>query len=373
MPLALAPFIPQELFDHIIDHLHNEYSTLLNCSLVCQAWVPSSRLHLFSQIFLTIPKFQEGTFIGPVLTGACTRLFDLLTKSPEIVPHIHELSITCSDPVDDPTPATVVEAEAPVYGLVVEEKLPPLLSMLSSLRRFAFVSGGNMSWANIPECLRRAINDVFSLSTLTYVRLCSWIFPDPSSFTALLGQSPNLKGLALWGITFGPDSLVPLFSVLSLTDADSIKPDENNDEEMPLTTAKLGPNLEFLTLDYIDFTPLGDWLLTQPSLLGLIGLRELRVAHSNIKSIERLLRGLGDSLQHFHLKPGPLGCEYHSFLLSASWRILIPDYSTAHRARSKRWTPIHTIYPRTQHPSPILGNHSPLNPLGSQTPRKLCH
>lgn len=38
---------PQEIIDNVIDHLHQDKSTLKSCSLVCRAWDPSSSWHLF--------------------------------------------------------------------------------------------------------------------------------------------------------------------------------------------------------------------------------------------------------------------------------------------------------------------------------------
>ncbi|EKM54060.1 uncharacterized protein PHACADRAFT_60584, partial [Phanerochaete carnosa HHB-10118-sp] len=39
---------PPELFDSVIDHLHDDKAALHKCSLVCKDWVPSSTFHLFS-------------------------------------------------------------------------------------------------------------------------------------------------------------------------------------------------------------------------------------------------------------------------------------------------------------------------------------
>ncbi|KAH0583500.1 hypothetical protein H2248_009127 [Termitomyces sp. 'cryptogamus'] len=47
LPISLSQEIPQELYERIIDHLHNDIMSLLACSLVCRAWVPASRYHLF--------------------------------------------------------------------------------------------------------------------------------------------------------------------------------------------------------------------------------------------------------------------------------------------------------------------------------------
>ncbi|EMD37467.1 hypothetical protein CERSUDRAFT_114108 [Gelatoporia subvermispora B] len=39
--------IPPETTDRIIDHLHYDRPTLRHCALVCHAWLPASRFHLF--------------------------------------------------------------------------------------------------------------------------------------------------------------------------------------------------------------------------------------------------------------------------------------------------------------------------------------
>ena len=44
--------IPQELSDMILDFLHNDVAALCNAGLVCKAWIPASRFHLFSKIRL---------------------------------------------------------------------------------------------------------------------------------------------------------------------------------------------------------------------------------------------------------------------------------------------------------------------------------
>lgn len=47
-PSISAPVFPPELFDSVIDYLHDDKAVLRICSLVCQDWVPASTFHLFS-------------------------------------------------------------------------------------------------------------------------------------------------------------------------------------------------------------------------------------------------------------------------------------------------------------------------------------
>ncbi|KDQ55252.1 hypothetical protein JAAARDRAFT_208943 [Jaapia argillacea MUCL 33604] len=46
------PPLPQELIDIIIDNLDDDLEALCACSLTCQAWLPSSRKHLFDTLSL---------------------------------------------------------------------------------------------------------------------------------------------------------------------------------------------------------------------------------------------------------------------------------------------------------------------------------
>ena len=49
------PELPQELWDMVIDHLHDDKPALLTCRCVCRSWYPSSRYHLNGHIRLRAP------------------------------------------------------------------------------------------------------------------------------------------------------------------------------------------------------------------------------------------------------------------------------------------------------------------------------
>lgn len=66
--------IPPEIVDLIIDYCHDDRATLITCSVICKAWLSSSRYHLFSTVtlncrnflaFLTLLLSQSGPSIGP--------------------------------------------------------------------------------------------------------------------------------------------------------------------------------------------------------------------------------------------------------------------------------------------------------------------
>ena len=51
--MPVLPVIPQELFDMIIDFLHNDVAALCSAGLVCKSWLHASRFHLFSYLELS--------------------------------------------------------------------------------------------------------------------------------------------------------------------------------------------------------------------------------------------------------------------------------------------------------------------------------
>ncbi|KAK0436760.1 hypothetical protein EV421DRAFT_1830786 [Armillaria borealis] len=55
-----GPRFPPELFDRFIDFLHHDNEALKACSLVCRAWIPASRFHLFEKIDFAVLYSYRG-------------------------------------------------------------------------------------------------------------------------------------------------------------------------------------------------------------------------------------------------------------------------------------------------------------------------
>ena len=49
---TMSLFLPPEILDNIVDHLHNEPTTLRACCLVSKSWIPRTRIHLFNRVEL---------------------------------------------------------------------------------------------------------------------------------------------------------------------------------------------------------------------------------------------------------------------------------------------------------------------------------
>ena len=63
-----TPYLPAELLDHIIDHLHDTRDALRSCCLVSKSWIPRTRKHLFADLSFYAEENLESwkkTFPNP--------------------------------------------------------------------------------------------------------------------------------------------------------------------------------------------------------------------------------------------------------------------------------------------------------------------
>lgn len=302
--------LPQELVDHIIDHLHDDPLTLSNCARVCQAWLPTSRLHFFTKISLKATSPHNGPAVPQ---ERCKRLHTVLSRSPEIIYNIRELEICEGSPHHhhDHYP----ELSSTTW-ITTERTLTSLFKMLTHLQRLDFSATSTLYWQLLPPTFQSALWTLLSLPTLTYIRLHSWVFPDLSSLVSILARSHNLNAFALSSTTIFKEDFLQL----------DHKPLEDDMEKIPT-------RLEVLTLDYVTFGYFEYWLLGPRSLVDISSLRELRVSHfQDATAIEKLLLTVDGSLEHFHLKPGDW--DVHSFNLSynsglRSIRLTLENHETA--------------------------------------------
>ncbi|KAL6301733.1 hypothetical protein BKA93DRAFT_796386 [Sparassis latifolia] len=72
--------VPQEICDHILDYLWNDYATLRICSLTTRKWLPTTRFHRFR----TVVIFSSSSY---------TQFMDILDKSPAVGSYIGDLSL----------------------------------------------------------------------------------------------------------------------------------------------------------------------------------------------------------------------------------------------------------------------------------------
>ncbi|TBU37289.1 hypothetical protein BD309DRAFT_876732, partial [Dichomitus squalens] len=75
-----------EIVDYIIDHLHDDTPTLSASSLVCRAWLPSCRYHLFEIVYYRLT---------PATRISC--LHYRLVASPNVHPYVKTITIFTAD------------------------------------------------------------------------------------------------------------------------------------------------------------------------------------------------------------------------------------------------------------------------------------
>jgi hypothetical protein len=304
-PHTSSSHLPQELVDHIIDHLHDDPVALSNCARVCRGWLPTSRHHFFSKISLKATSAHNGPAVPQ---ERCKKLYAVLTQSPEIIYNIRELEICEGSPHHhhDHHP----ELSSTTW-ITTERTLTALFKLLTHLQRLDFSATSTLYWKLLPPTFQSALWTLLSLPTITYIRLHSWVFPDLSSLASILACCNNLNAFALSSTTIFNEGSPHLHQSSLLAAGEDCGGVEEEVVRPPRT------RLEVLTLDYVIFGYLDNWLLSPHSLIDITSLRELRVSHfQDATAIEKLLFTVDGSLEHFHLKPGYWDGKLFLFLFS---------------------------------------------------------
>lgn len=340
-----SPYLPQELVDTIIDHVHADHTTLAACALVSKSWLRSARYHLFASISLS--SLSQSRLPPNVL---CAKLYGILKADPDIIPFIRSLQILDGG------------SSRSGHWIIEEPTLPPLLKLLTDLRQLEFGaldSTNTLQIKSLPFPWQNALCTVLKLPTMTYFRIQHSIFPNLTLLDTILSSCHHLKGLSLCSVTVDEDYSHPSKShslnlpvPLLIGDDGTLRPEllleqsfsADNDSLHPHqlqsgstfsssnTTYPRGvttptPHLEALTLDHINFTYLGYWLFSSPQSppISFCHLRELRMSHSADPSVvKQILLSAGNSLEHLHLKPGFWeGAVYLFFYLYAASSLIL--------------------------------------------------
>lgn len=104
---------PQDICDHVIETLRNDFSSLKQCSLVCRAWLHATRTHMFRRVILTpqnidpfIPLILDSrsSVLSNVrsleLRGIISLNIRILSNFTPTLTHLHLCSMTFNAFVD---------------------------------------------------------------------------------------------------------------------------------------------------------------------------------------------------------------------------------------------------------------------------------
>ncbi|KAJ6573238.1 hypothetical protein B0H10DRAFT_976498 [Mycena sp. CBHHK59/15] len=244
--------LPAELTDEIIGWISESpapWKDLSCCSLVCKAWLPASRSHLFHSIRITLDK--------------ATRWNDFL-KSSHLTSYLRQVEI--------------VEMRDVVYNMTYQErgdlvnKLYDLLPQLAQLVTVATLIIDVLSWVSWEDIHIRYLCSAFR--NITALELRTGKFHDNQQLMLLLRHFPLLERLYLVRI--------------------KAKPVETPAEEY---SGSLSPALHTLKIAFRKAI-LGekDWLCKYYPLVGVRHLELYDILPSEVASAGHLMRHLQDHL-----------------------------------------------------------------------------
>ncbi|CAL1716744.1 unnamed protein product [Somion occarium] len=178
----VAPRLPQELIEQIIDELYSDLEALQACSLTASAWLPRSRRHLFNSLSLHPDNYAtiEERFSTASLSS-----------------YIHRLWISCGGRNEDEVP------------IPRDEELT--VSVLSCFHKVSQMELHNMRWDN----LRFDVQDYFATryTSLTIFDLYDVEFQNLDDLLRLVRGFYNVHSLQLrkvwWETETDPPTIVP--------------------------------------------------------------------------------------------------------------------------------------------------------------------
>ncbi|KAH9898001.1 hypothetical protein C8Q73DRAFT_788228 [Cubamyces lactineus] len=172
----MMPKVPVELTDYIIDFLHKDARTLAACALVCRAWTPAARFHLFRAVIL-----QDRGFVSSFQR--------LLGTSPDLGLYVRELTVAKFVTAS----SVFLPAKPP---LSVTEFLPHILRQLPHLRALT-LAHMDLKGGDGGTDLRALHHPTLSELSCSYCQ-----FTDFADFVDLVHAFPALSSLSIAGLTW---------------------------------------------------------------------------------------------------------------------------------------------------------------------------
>ncbi|KAJ3502591.1 hypothetical protein NLJ89_g8816 [Agrocybe chaxingu] len=208
--------LPQELFDNIIDHLHDDHISLRTCALVSSAWLHRVRTHIFNRVTLDWHKSLGGRGTG----------FSFFARSPQ--PSLAKrllaiIKVNYTQTQKDNRLGGVASSIKELYlcegtgtreWLAQDPSLPILLQELPNIRKFEVrrsAASVYIKWKGLPLALKDAIQgNVLASTTLTELKIGSLLFEGLNDVLYLLGACRGLRVLEVDHIGFEDEQVAIL-------------------------------------------------------------------------------------------------------------------------------------------------------------------
>jgi hypothetical protein len=268
----MAPRLPPEITDRIIDYFHDSKADLRTCALVCRGWLASSRFHLFYSI-----TTNPGSYY-------CYRLYRVIQSSPDIALHVRELRYSHESHELQEKPRHI-------------DIVPDLLKSFSALHKLKICE---LSWTVLTPAIRESICGILALPSLIHFELDSVHFSRMEHFAGLV--RPHLKKLdvssSLWPFIFpggnGDDTITQVCLPV------------DRDEREPCRLEHLSISVSAETARLID------WLPGPQTIIDISNLRSFHceIGKANFQDALKLSKLSQSSLECLSL------CMPHLFSLS---------------------------------------------------------
>jgi hypothetical protein len=258
--------IPQEIIDQVIDHLYDDWETLRTCALVCRAWVPSSRYHLFGVVNIYALEYEQpgrySSLIGHLDHPLCT-----------FAPSVRVLYIT-----------STVDGD-PNLSDDWLDPLIPYLSKLLSVKTLVGISIGG--WPN--NHWHRLFKSTSFVNQITHLSLRYSEFVSFEQCMETIHSFPSLETL----------------------DCTNNYPHGNPDADECTLTLPPPPSLRILATC---FHITGHWQLiwqwlhrsqTRLSKIKLVSNVTSNISAAKVSTLNQYLRFLGPSLEILSMQTGP--------------------------------------------------------------------
>ncbi|KAH7928610.1 hypothetical protein BV22DRAFT_193926 [Leucogyrophana mollusca] len=238
-------FIPPEITDHIIDHLHEDAEALGTCSLVCKSWLPASRYHLFS--IISLHPWKKDSFL---------RLLDSTCSS--FAPHVRHLYIREG------------------RGAYTWEKkwLNDALPRLSGLTHVESLEIEQVFWEFLSAAAKKSFFEGFR--GIKQLKLRQFEFRTGTDLVTFLSAFPKLEALRL----------------------DNVKWER---ETMELAGLSVPTRLRVVGMNYCRKSPVLDWLMSGDRIPRAQNIRLGMLTARDTPVVSRYLRLLGNSVEELHL------------------------------------------------------------------------
>jgi len=288
--MSAEPIIPAEIVESIIEQLSDDKKALLNCSLVCKAWVPACRYRLFCQQLIRAPEH-----------------WDILRHSDILHVYARAVKLTClRPPKESNTLDELEEILHPLLGFFLI-KLPRSVvrRLLPDIRKHQFIA--ELMQLTFPRITFLVVKMLF-----THAR--RWTKPEESHRDdyALLEKLPIifprvttldlLDSFRTFRETIQCNCSFPELETLTINSHTWHDIDSGN---VGCFRLPVGLKTVRCISGLSKVTRFIEWLSVTEPTPRLVALTFIQFHWANMGSLSRLLSKVGKTLQHLRLVPDP--------------------------------------------------------------------